>query len=125
MSRIITIVTVEANLVLICGCFPALKLFARRVAPRLLGTERESAAGEVVVVARAGVLPSLWETELTTITTGISGESSERKDSAKSSGGVQIPPKTFDYNPGTMFSFDGVSGEQGNKRTLGQVLPDP
>ena len=37
-------ICVEANLVIICGCLPILRLFFRHVAPRLIGEHTETAA---------------------------------------------------------------------------------
>lgn len=37
LSTIVVCVITEANLVLVCGCFPALKLLARRILPKWFG----------------------------------------------------------------------------------------
>lgn len=37
LSTILVCVTTEASLVIVCGCFPALRLFARRALPKWFG----------------------------------------------------------------------------------------
>lgn len=41
LSTILVCVTVEANLVVVCGCFPALRLLARRILPKWFGSTEE------------------------------------------------------------------------------------
>lgn len=41
LSRILICVIVEANLVVVCGCFPALKLLARHILPKWFGSTEE------------------------------------------------------------------------------------
>lgn len=118
LSRICVLVTVQANLVLICGCFPALKLWARRTVPRCFSTSERGAIAADVPWGEA--LPPSWESELSTITTGVSSGGT-RKDSARSAAA-----KILDFDQGRSMVRQNIeSAVRKNGVVIGQVLPDP
>lgn len=118
LSNIAVWVTAEANLVIICGCFPALKLLARRLIPKWLGSEASRSSN----VDCDQIMPPPWQSELCTVTTGISGGSRETKDSTAKGYNSR---NGSGFDSGTGSRYDGSSNDRAVKLLPGQVLPEP
>lgn len=119
LSKILVWVAAEADLALICGCFPALKVLVRRMIPKWFGTDPPP----VRDIRSERIVPDLWQSELCTITTGVSGGSAESKEN---SGGPDDARIKSGFDSGTTLGYNGSNSTGLVPRVQpGQVIPEP